>query len=102
MVAAASPHPGQPSCSRTTTSCVTLTDSSLPTSIMRMSLGDVLRAGRFDLYQDGIGLLVGTLQADHPAINFLVVGQSRDDVPTVVPGGKPSSRLALQRHRDAR
>jgi hypothetical protein len=31
--------------------------------------------------------------ADHPATIFLVVGQSRDDVPTVVPGGKPSSRL---------
>jgi hypothetical protein len=35
-------------------------------------------------------------RADHPAINFQVVGRSRDDVPTVVLGGKPSSRLAVE------
>ena len=33
--------------------------------------------------------------ADHPAFIFQVVGQSRDDAPTVVSGGKPSSRLAV-------
>ena len=30
----------------------------------------------------------------HPAVIFHVVGQSRDDMPTVVPGGRQSSRLA--------
>jgi hypothetical protein len=33
--------------------------------------------------------------ADHPAFIFQVVGQSRDDVPTVASGGRPSSWLAL-------
>jgi hypothetical protein len=31
--------------------------------------------------------------AGHPAFVFQVVGQSRDDALTIVPGGKPSSRL---------
>jgi hypothetical protein len=32
-----------------------------------------------------------------PRHNFHVVGQSRDDVPTVILGGKPSSRLATDK-----
>ena len=38
-------------------------------------------------YIDGIRPSCGRCRADHPAFIFQVVGQSRDDVPTVVQAG---------------
>jgi hypothetical protein len=48
---------------------------------------------------DAIGLLVGILRADHHALKFPVVGQSRDDVLTVVQAGghHPGSQQITRR-----